>query len=152
MNEAVSEGVVGILLAVGLLPPWGALGVTGGLGAVGASNVNATLFPCSVCGKIFYKRNTMIQHKLNLHGKFAGPYNCPDCGKKLKNRRSLHMHVRDIHKRYATLVTVQGRDRLLACSPWYEKFSSEKENGRARLRSIFESLAFFFSSASQHGM
>ena len=65
-------------------------------------------FKCSVCGKLFKKRDSVYAHELEHEGKTT--CNCPTCGKGFTTGKALGQHRRLVHKEFKRprLKAVQG--------------------------------------------
>ncbi|XP_075703692.1 uncharacterized protein LOC142689481 [Rhinoderma darwinii] len=61
-------------------------------GALIHSGCQLRVFPCSVCGKSFNQKHTLINH-LRIHSG-ERPYACPVCGKSFIQKQHLTKHVR----------------------------------------------------------
>ena len=61
---------------------------------------NLQAFPCEICDKMFYNRNSLTIHKRNVHkNKDPSPQiKCGLCSKFYNNKNALHRHMKSAHQ------------------------------------------------------
>lgn len=55
---------------------------------------------CDICGKVFKRHQTMLDHKLDFHSSSPKKMSCPfrDCGYRTNRMGNLNLHLEKIHQ------------------------------------------------------